>query len=111
MSIEVKIETSMSRSRKPAVDAALSAHWQRAVTERRAFEIGLIIGQTSAAGVADALLTGIPVPSESGASRRSFLKGFNVQRQWRYVSLTGILLHVFICACVTANRGRGGAQL
>ncbi|GAB9465354.1 Odr-4 protein [Globisporangium polare] len=55
----------MSRSRKPAVDAALSAHWQRAVTERRAFEIGLIIGQTSAAGVADALLTGIPVPSES----------------------------------------------
>lgn len=58
----------MSRSRKPVVDAALSAHWHRAVSERRTFEIGLIAGQTSVAGVVDALFTGVPVPPESGTS-------------------------------------------
>lgn len=84
----------MNRTRKPAVDAALSAHWQRAVSERRTFEIGLLIGQISATGAADALLTGIPVPSESGTS----LCGF-VDTSCSCVSLSVPMACLITCMC------------
>lgn len=57
----------MSRMRTAAVDAALSGYWQQLVKERRRFELGLVVGQIAASsGTSDALLTAIPVPSESG---------------------------------------------
>lgn len=57
----------MSCVRKPAaVDAALTEYWQQRIAARCSFEIGLLIGQVG--GVADALLTAVRVPSESGTS-------------------------------------------
>ncbi|KAF1334934.1 Odr-4 protein, partial [Globisporangium splendens] len=56
----------MSRTRKTALDDALSGYWRQAVSARRRFELGLIIGQIATSSVAaDALLTAVPVPAES----------------------------------------------